>query len=121
MSPFKHKFQKLHIKGDPPPKLPKTSYFIRFESHVLENRREACLKLLQHAGSNPILYSSQVFAAFLSSTNCPEQAALSPSIDSEDDEEDRIKENSSGMAFYFQRIPFLVNPLSYMKLPIHFL
>ena len=89
--------QKLHIKGDPPPKLPKTSYFNRFENDVLEDRREACLNLLQHAGSNPILYSSQVFVAFLSNANCHEHATLSPSVDSEDDEEDRMKESSSGM------------------------
>ena len=88
--------QKLHIKGDPPPKLPKTSYFNRFEDNVLEDRREACLKLLQDAGSNPILYSSQVFVAFLSDPNCSDQATLSPLIDSEDEDDDRIKENTSG-------------------------
>ena len=94
-SSCKFQIQKLHIKGDPPPKLPKTSYFNRFEDSVLENRREACLKLLQHAGSNQILYSSQVFVEFLSDPNCSDQATLSPSIDSEDENEDRTRENTS--------------------------
>ena len=84
------------MRGEPPPKLPKTSYFNRFEPEILEDRRSSCLKLLQHAGSNPILYSSQVFVSFLSNTTSSDQAALSPSINSEEDEEEQIKEKFSG-------------------------
>ena len=84
------------MKGDAPPKLPKTSYFNRFDPDVLEERRTACLKLLQHAGSNPILYSSQVFVSFLSNTTPVEESALSPSINSDDDEKERIKDKIPG-------------------------
>ena len=80
--------QKLHLKGDPPPKLPKTSYFNRFDLQVLEDRRLACLQLLNHAGRNPILYSSQVFVSFLSNISPNDQATLSPSIGSEDEDDE---------------------------------
>ena len=83
------------MKGDAPPKLPKTSYFNRFDPDVLEERRTACLKLLQHAGSNPILYSSQVFVSFLSNTTPVEDSALSPSINSDDDEKERKTRTNS--------------------------
>ena len=78
--------QKLHLKGDPPPKLPKTSYFNRFDLQVLEDRRLVCLQLLNHAGRNPILYSSQVFVSFLSNISPNDQATLSPSIASDDED-----------------------------------
>ena len=88
--------QKLHLKGDPPPKLPKTSYFNRFDLQVLEDRRLVCLQLLNHAGRNPILYSSQVFVSFLSNISPNDQATLSPSIGSDDEYDETQGTNLAG-------------------------
>ena len=83
----------MHLRGDPPPKLPSTSYFNRFEPRILEERRSACLSLLQHAGSNHILYSSQVFVGFLASPSISaEPSTLSPSLNSEEEEEEEEDE-----------------------------
>ena len=107
--------QKLHLKGDPPPKLPKTSYFNRFDLQVLEDRRLVCLQLLNHAGRNPILYSSQVFVSFLSNISPNDQATLSPSIGSDDEYDETQGTNLVGKStnvynidWYFYTLFFFI-------------
>jgi hypothetical protein len=51
------------IKDFPP--FVKASYFDRFEEQVIEERRIACLQLLQFVGSEPVLYTSTAFEKFL--------------------------------------------------------
>ncbi|XP_062502209.1 ribosomal protein S6 kinase delta-1-like isoform X2 [Corticium candelabrum] len=42
----------------------KTNYFDRFKEQVIEERRVACLQLLQFVGSQPVLYTSKPFTKF---------------------------------------------------------
>lgn len=70
----------IHLRGKFP-SLPKTKYFNRFQDKVLEDRRLACLDLLNFAAEHPQLYNSQVFTEFfiLEDENCEDLSEASSS------------------------------------------
>ena len=63
------------------PALPKAKYFNRFQDSVLEDRRLACLAVLNFAADHPQLYNSQVFTEFfmLEDEDCGDVSEVSSS------------------------------------------
>lgn len=60
-----HVHQSLYLHGTFP-QLPKTSYFNRKDSHVIEERRAASLEFLEFSAHHPPLYNNQAFVNFFS-------------------------------------------------------
>lgn len=80
---------KHHIK-EPFPPFPKPKFFGRFETEVIEERKECALKFLEFIGHHNVLYSSDAFVKFFECDNTNKQfLECSQSLSSDTSEDDR--------------------------------
>lgn len=99
-------FRKLHTalstlysslqNKEPFPSFPKPRFFGRFETEVIEERKDCALGLLAFIAKQPALYSSDVFVKFFESSHLSSHlldCSLSTSTDTSEDDRARTKEN----------------------------
>ncbi|XP_058799888.1 ribosomal protein S6 kinase delta-1 [Phymastichus coffea] len=80
---------KHHIK-EPFPSFPKPKFFGRFETEVIEERKECALKFLEFIGHHNVLYSCDAFVKFFECNDADKQfLECSQSLSSDTSEDDR--------------------------------
>lgn len=93
-------FKKLHLElnnlhkqlgiKESFPILPKSKYFGRFETEVVEERRQYALKFLEFIGRYSYLYSSDIFITFFETSHVDNTNDCAYSLSSDTSEDDRI-------------------------------
>ncbi|XP_014219097.1 ribosomal protein S6 kinase delta-1 [Copidosoma floridanum] len=84
--------QSMHFSkelGEPFPPFPKPKFFGRFETEVVEQRRECALRFLEFIGRHSVLYTSDVFIKFFEKDLNKRFPDCSPSLSSDTSEDDR--------------------------------